>query len=116
MVEDISDRKRSELALERSAKQLRFVLEGSELGFWDWDISAGKVDRNERWAVMLGYSHSEIRKTAKQWTEFIHPDAKEAAETANIAKSAFLANMSHEIRTPAQRHLPAWRISCAAAA
>ncbi|MBL8473207.1 MAG: PAS domain S-box protein [Rhodocyclaceae bacterium] len=26
--------------------------------------------------------------------------AKEAAETANLAKSAFLANMSHEIRTP----------------
>ncbi|MEF8703545.1 MAG: ATP-binding protein, partial [Candidatus Accumulibacter sp. UW26] len=26
--------------------------------------------------------------------------AKEAAETANIGKSAFLANMSHEIRTP----------------
>ncbi|MBS1145044.1 MAG: putative Histidine kinase [Proteobacteria bacterium] len=26
--------------------------------------------------------------------------AKEAAETANVAKSAFLANMSHEMRTP----------------
>ena len=26
--------------------------------------------------------------------------SKEAAETANVAKSAFLANMSHEIRTP----------------
>ncbi|MBU1362773.1 MAG: response regulator [Gammaproteobacteria bacterium] len=26
--------------------------------------------------------------------------AKEAAETANVSKSAFLANMSHEIRTP----------------
>ncbi|KXB29745.1 hypothetical protein AT959_17625 [Dechloromonas denitrificans] len=79
MVEDITERKHSELALENSEKQLRFVLEGSELGFWDWDIAAGKVDRNERWAVMLGYSHSEIQHTVMQWTDFIHPDDRERA-------------------------------------
>jgi PAS domain S-box-containing protein len=191
MVEDITERKHSELALENSEKQLRFVLQGSELGFWDWNIEAGKVDRNEQWAALLGYSHGEIQQTSRQWTDFIHPDdrerawnsinavlegrsgmhrleyrmlhkdgsvrwildqasvmqrdadgkalrmcgthtditarkrneleleqhrqhlqelvkaqtldlrmAKEAAETANVAKSAFLANMSHEIRTP----------------
>lgn len=65
-VKDVLDRKRSELALESSEKQLRFVLEGSELGYWDWDIVAGKVDRNERWAVMLGYTHSEIQNTVMQ--------------------------------------------------
>jgi len=79
MVEDITERKRSELALENSEKQLRFVLEGSELGFWDWDIAAGKVDRNERWAVMLGYTYSEIKHTAQQWTDFIYPDDRERA-------------------------------------
>lgn len=60
MVEDISERKHSELALENSEKQLRFVLQGSELGFWDWNIAAGKVDRNESRAALLVTAHVKI--------------------------------------------------------
>src|SRR5574343_524899 len=77
--EDITERKRSEQALENSEKQLRFVLQGSELGFWDWDITSGTVYRNERWATMLGYTHEEIQQTPKQWTDFIHPDDRAGA-------------------------------------
>jgi PAS domain S-box-containing protein len=79
MVEDITQRKQSELALENSEKQLRFVLDGSKLGFWDWDIATGKVDRNEQWALMLGYTRDEIRHSTQQWTDFIHPDDRERA-------------------------------------
>ena len=79
MVEDISERKHSELALENSEKQLRFVLEGSELGFWDWDIAAGNVDRNEQWALMLGYTHDEVKNTTQQWSDFVYPDDRERA-------------------------------------
>lgn len=78
-VHDITERKRAELALENSEKQLRFVLQGSELGFWDWDIAAGTVERNARWAEMLGYTHSEIQQTTMQWTDFIHPDDRDRA-------------------------------------
>jgi PAS domain S-box-containing protein len=77
--QDITERKRSEHALENREKQLRFVLQGSELGFWDWDITSGTVYRNERWATMLGYSHEEIQQTPKQWTDFIHPDDRNGA-------------------------------------
>ncbi len=76
---DITGHKQAQQALENSEKQLRFVLQGSELGFWDWDIAAGKVDRNARWAEMLGYTLAEIQQTTKQWTDFIHPDDRERA-------------------------------------
>ena len=76
---DITERKESELALESSEKQMRFVLEGAELGYWDWNIPTGTVDRNARWAEMLGYEHAEIQQTAKQWTDFIHPEDRSRA-------------------------------------
>ncbi len=65
--------------LQNSEQQLRFVLEGSQLGFWDWCIPEGKVERNERWANMLGYSYREIKETTQQWTDFIHPDDRDRA-------------------------------------
>jgi diguanylate cyclase (GGDEF)-like protein/PAS domain S-box-containing protein len=66
-------------ALQDSEEQLRLVLEGADLGIWDWDISSGEVKRNERWANMLGYTHEEIKHTTQQWTDFIHPEDRQKA-------------------------------------
>ncbi|MBA4381593.1 MAG: hypothetical protein C0406_03410 [Sideroxydans sp.] len=66
-------------AVQNSEEQLRLVLEGADLGFWDWDIPSGKVIRNSRWANMIGYSYDEIQHTTQQWTDFIHPEDRQKA-------------------------------------
>lgn len=71
--------------LREREEQLRFVLEGSELGYWDWNIATQTVKRNERWATMLGYTYEEIESTTQQWSDFIHPDDRERAWASIMA-------------------------------
>lgn len=63
-----------------SEERLKMVLEGSQQGFWDWNIATGEVQRNDRWAQMLGYSSiMEFEDTTDTWTNSIHPDDRDAA-------------------------------------
>lgn len=61
-------------ALRESEERLSLVLDGSNNGFWDWDIPSGKISVNERWADMLGYSLEEIEPHVNSWEILIHPD------------------------------------------
>ena len=76
---DITQRKKAEDTIRTSEEQLRMVLEGAELGYWDWNMVTGQVDRNERWAKILGYNYEEIKHNTQQWADFVHPDDREKA-------------------------------------
>ena len=79
LIREIAERKDAEIRIKQKEEQLRLVLEGSEQGFWDWEISTGKVERDKRWAEILGYTEEEIKRTTQQWTGFIYPDDRELA-------------------------------------
>lgn len=76
---DVTDQKMAEEKIRESEQTLQFVLKGSQLGFWDWNLETGEVKRNERWAEMLGYQSKDVEFTVKQWVDFIHPDDKAVA-------------------------------------
>lgn len=66
-----------------SEERLKMVLEGSEQGFWDWNIVTDEVKRNERWAQMLGYSTiKEFEDNTDTWTNSIYPEDRDAAWTS----------------------------------
>jgi PAS domain S-box-containing protein len=78
VLHDVTERRRAEDKLRENEERLELVLEGSQQGFWDWNIATGEVRRNERWAEMLGYAPQEIASTINQWEDLVHPDDRAA--------------------------------------
>lgn len=59
------------------------IINGSNLGTWEWNIKTGKTIFNERWAEMIGYTLSELQPiTISTWVEFTHPEDYEKAAAA----------------------------------
>ncbi|MBT0663659.1 PAS domain S-box protein [Geobacter pelophilus] len=79
VIADINERKVAEEALKKSENQLSMVLQGSQLGFWDWNIISGEVKRNSRWAEMIGFTLEEIEFTVGNWDTLIHEDDRALA-------------------------------------
>ncbi len=52
---------------------LQRVLEGSEQGFWEWDIQQQRMQVSERFETMLGFLPGEMQIQPEHWPELLHP-------------------------------------------
>jgi diguanylate cyclase (GGDEF)-like protein/PAS domain S-box-containing protein len=80
---DITNRKLDEEQLRRERSRLTHIIEGTNVGTWEWNIHTGQTVVNERWASMLGYTLNELSPTTiGTWIELTHPDDRLQSEMA----------------------------------
>ena len=69
------ERKAQALALQEQHERLQFILEGTNVGTWEWNVQTGEVKFNERWAEIIGYTLAELAPlTIDTWLAQAHPD------------------------------------------
>jgi PAS domain S-box-containing protein len=91
---DITDRKRTELALRESEERLSLAFAGAQEGIWDWNLETDAVVYSSRWKEMLGYGDEEIEPHISAWERLVHPDDRAAADHAH--ESVVLGQPTYE--------------------
>ena len=72
---DITEQKQAEKELAKEKQRLASILEGTNVGTWEWNIQTGETIFNERWAGIIGYTLDEIAPVSiETWMKFAHPD------------------------------------------
>ncbi|MFP4437396.1 MAG: PAS domain S-box protein [Chloroflexaceae bacterium] len=60
--------------LRQEQERLKYALEGSKDGTWDWLIRENQAVLSDRYREMLGYSPDELPDSVDSWLNSIHPD------------------------------------------
>ena len=79
VINDITERKRTEKALRESEEKFRYVFDHSVIGK-SITFTSGEINVNKAFCEMLGYTQEELQN--KKWQEITHPDDIEMSQKA----------------------------------
>jgi len=72
---EIADRKQVEEALSSEKQRIAYILQGTNVGTWEWNVQTGETTFNERWAEIVGCTLEEISPVSiDTWMKYTHPD------------------------------------------
>ncbi|QZZ19581.1 PAS domain S-box protein [Leptothermofonsia sichuanensis E412] len=63
--------------LRKNEERWQLVIQASNDGIFDIDLTTGKGCYSKRFKQMLGYSDQEFAHTREQWLELLHPDDRD---------------------------------------
>ena len=103
----VTERKQALEALLRSRSQLVRVIEGSDQGFWDWDLTTDQVTVSHRFESMLGYGPGELDFSADNWGKIVHPGDLAKARLA-FARGPFGQTTVHDVEMRCAKKSGEW--------
>jgi PAS domain S-box-containing protein len=72
---DVTDSRNVADKLVTQQRRLQSILDGTDVGTWEWNVQAGETVFNERWAEIVGHRLSELEPTSMQtWAQFVLPE------------------------------------------
>ena len=71
---DLTEKKLIEAALAGREVQLARVIEGSDQGYWDWNVVTNVFVVSPQWEKMLGFEAGEMKVEPENWPNLVHPD------------------------------------------
>ncbi|MBN2079507.1 MAG: PAS domain S-box protein [Spirochaetes bacterium] len=91
---DITDRLRVEEALAHERWRLSSIIEGTNIGTWEWNVRTGATNYNERWAEIIGQTLDELSPVSiDTWKRFTHPD--DLAKSEELLKRHFSGELPY---------------------
>ncbi len=84
---DNTERKRTENELRASEERFRLVLQASNDGIWDWDLTSKRIYFSPRWKEMLGYQATELPDHPRTYYRLL------VREDRPVARAAFRAHL-----------------------
>ncbi|WP_249187018.1 PAS domain S-box protein [Pseudomonas sp. KB-10] len=65
----------TQAALWEQAERLKSIIDGTNIGTWEWNVQTGETTFNERWAEIIGYRLEELSPVdINTWLNHAHPD------------------------------------------
>jgi diguanylate cyclase (GGDEF)-like protein/PAS domain S-box-containing protein len=71
---DITHSKHIDARLRDREKCLSRVIEGSDQGYWDWNVQTEVLHVSTKWETMLGYQPGELDFAQRHFSNYVHPD------------------------------------------
>lgn len=110
---DISEHRRAEEALLEREQQLARVIEGSDQGYWEWNLQTNEFVVSPRWETMLGYQPGEMDVRPENWGALVQSDDLAMAKDS-IERHLRGEIPNHEVEIRCRTKAGGWRwiLSC----